>query len=79
MLCDAVGCKLEGLAVGEHTVEVKAFDVAGNIAAKSVSFTVDTSPFSPSSSSGIMVWVILAAGAVAIVLIGAFLYLRKKR
>ncbi len=79
MLCEEAGCKLEGLAVGEHTVEVKAYDVAGNVATESVTITVDTSPFSPSSSSGMMVWIGLAVGAVAIVLIGAVLYLEEEK
>ena len=78
MLCSEAGCNLEGLAVGEHTVEVKAYDVAGNVATDSVTITVDTSPFSPSSSSGMMIWIGLAVGAAAIVLIGAVLYLGRK-
>ena len=79
LLCEEAGCRLEGLAVGEHTVEVRAYDMAGNVASDSVTITVDTSPFSPSSSSGMMVWIGLAAVAAAIVLIGAVLYLRKKK
>ena len=54
--------QLSGLADGTHTIAVRAYDVAGNVATVSVSITVDTSILNPSGPYGILPSFLVVAG-----------------
>jgi hypothetical protein len=70
--------ELNDLSVGDHIVAIRTVDMAGNEASTSVSFTVDTSPFSASNpdSQTILVGIIIVIGLVSA--IGVFFALRKR-
>lgn len=74
---DAV-VELNDLSMGDHIVVIRTIDVAGNEASTSVSFMVDTSPFSVSNpdSQMTLMGIIIVIGLVTA--IGVFFALRKR-
>jgi hypothetical protein len=70
--------ELNDLSVGEHIVVIRTMDMAGNEASTSVSFTVDTSPFSASNpdSQTTLIVIIIVMGLVSA--IGVFFALRRR-
>ncbi len=66
----------QNFADGSHMVTVWAFDLAGNNASESVSFRVDTNPFSPSGPyAGAPTYAIIAVAVVGV----AFVMWRRQR
>lgn len=63
---------------GGHTVVIRAYDGAGNMAEETVHFSVDTNPFSPSGPYGLALTG-LVAGVGLLLAVVAFLKLRRRR
>lgn len=70
---------LTGLADGDHTITVTAFDRAGNSQSVSISVTIDANLLSPTGPYGPWPLVALVGGTVAVAAVTVFLILRWQR
>jgi hypothetical protein len=63
------GITLKGLADGQHTLKIRAVDVAGNVAEQTLTIDVTTNPFDPEGPMG--PWPIIGVAALLFVIIAA--------
>jgi len=75
----ATAYTLEGLADGEHVITIRAIDRAGNTQMMTVTFTVNTKPFSAQGPGGGAALYSLIAATLTAVLMGAFFWRRRRR